>query len=254
MENNKLMVISDENKMIIKAVCGSAGADTIDKINELDTIIDKLGNIDGHIDQDVRREASRYIEQWDNLVMRRVTDKTNRLGDLRRALGFDNANDNIFYISEDATLDGGNVIVDVLKTVSEQLAAKYTEALDKVEEIKNYDIEKRPVSPFIDEDTMLPSDIAMANLQYKMDLNKHNHEISKMKADVKRIVYDIRKSVTKNSRFKDFIKQLDAQIKYFNDAESLVSEKGALAKMNILIPNADVRNILKELSAFQREL
>ena len=49
---------------------------------------------------------------------------------------------------------------------------------------------------------------------------------------------------------KDLIKQIEAT----KDIRAIAKEKSSIAKMNMVIPNADLRECLKELSVFQKNL
>ena len=50
------------------------------------------------------------------------------------------------------------------------------------------------------------------------------------------------------------MKDLTKQIEATKDIRAIAKEKSSIAKMNMVIPNADLRECLKELSVFQKNL
>ena len=62
------------------------------------------------------------------------------------------------------------------------------------------------------------------------------------------------RKVNSEPNVKRFGKEAKKQANTINNIKSVAEEKASIAKMNMIIPNADLRKCLRELSDFQKSL
>lgn len=266
---NEVAVINENVSNAIAIAIG--GNVDKEKFESLNSIIDNIGNLSGEIDTDTRLQGMRYIDDWEDLVLRRIDYKIEKLTELQKyfnsvyyddiicslnnVISYDNSyNFNLVYkkFFDDKIV---NIIGSVIDPDGEN------GYLDTIEEIRNdiNDIEdwsedNRPEKEIVDNSNATPTELVAIQLAYDAALNSYKGQLSKKIVDVKKKVNSLFRSLRRNKNAKRFMKDLTKQIEATKDIKAIAKEKSSIAKMNMVIPNADLRVCLKELSVFQQNL
>lgn len=268
---NEVAVINENvSNAIALAIGGNIDKDRFESLNN---IIDNIGNLSGEIDTDTRLQGMKYIDDWEDLVLRRIEYKVNRLSDLQDY--FNNEYRNNFIAMLNSTIDNGifrkdfrtinknffdnDVVINIISSVIDPDGE--SGYLDTIEEICN-DIndldewveDNEPEKELIDNNNMTPAEITAIQLAYDAASNTFRAQLSKKIVGIKKKMNDFFRSIRRNKNTKNFLKSLTKQIEDTKDIKAIAKEKASIAKMNMVIPNADLRECLKELSVFQRTL
>lgn len=268
---NEVAVINENvSNAIALAIGGNVDKE---KFESLNSIIDNIGNLSGEIDTDTRLQGMRYIDDWEDLVLRRIEYKVNRLSDLQDY--FNNEYRNNFIAMLNSTIGNGifrkdfrtinknffdnDVVINIISSVIDPDGE--SGYLDTIEEICN-DIndldewveDNEPEKELIDNNNMTPAEITAIQLAYDAASNTFRAQLSKKIVSIKKKMNDFFRSMQRNKNTKNFLKSLTKQIEDTKDIKAIAKEKASIAKMNMVIPNADLRECLKELSVFQRTL
>ena len=264
------VAVSNENASNAIAIAIGGNIDK-EQFESLNNVIDNIGNLSGEIDADTRLQGMKYIDDWEDLVLRRIDYKIEKLTDLQRYFNGVCYNNIIYSLNNVVDCDTSynfncvykNFFDDKIVNIIGSLIDPDGENgyLDTIEEICNdiNDIEdwcedNRPENEIVDHRNATPTELVAIQLAYDAACNSYNGQLSKKVVDVKKKLSSLSRSLRKNKNTKNFLKDLAKQIEATKDIKAIAKEKSSIAKMNMVIPNADLRICLKELSVFQQNL
>ena len=266
---NEVAVINENVSNAIAIAIG--GNVDKEKFESLNSIIDNIGNLSGEIDTDTRLQGMRYIDDWEDLVLRRIDYKSEKLTELQKYFNNEHYDDIIRSLNNVINCANSynfncvhknffdDKIVNIIGSVIDPDGENGY--LDTIEEIRNdiNDIEdwsedNRPEEEIVDHNNATPTELVAIRLAYDAALNSYKGQLSKKIVDVKKKLNNFSRSLRRNKNTKSFMKDLIKQIEATKDIRAIAKEKSSIAKMNMVIPNADLRECLKELSVFQKNL
>ena len=254
-------VLSKEQKQIVTDNVGGMFSD-ID-FDGLNKIIDNIGNIKGEITDEQRKLAGQYIDEWKEIVLRRLQDKGHLFRNLHEILSsrapYDYFSIERMYsrANDETASKPFNAFVQLRSTIQDEKVQKGFEELDKVyeifDEIDEYKY-KKPDMPILDEDNMTANQIVNAQMKYNAAVTKYNQGERKIKFKIEKAFNTAIRKIISNQKVREFAKTIKAELEKSENAFTIAKEKAALAKMNVYIPNADLRKVLRELSDFQKNI
>lgn len=268
MANEVAIINENVSNAIAIAIGGNVDKEQFESLN---SIIDNIGNLSGEIDTDTRVQGMRYIDDWEDLVLRRIDYKIEKLTGIQEYFNSVYYNDVICSLNNVINCDTSynfnlvhknffdDKIVNIISSVIDPDGENGY--LDTIEEIRNdiNDIEdwcedNRPEKEIVDHSNATPTELVAIQLAYDAAFNSYKGQLSKKVVDVKKKLNNLFRSLRRNKNTKNFLKDLAKQIEATKDIKAIAKEKSSIAKMNIVIPNADLRECLKELSMFQKNL
>lgn len=254
-------VLSKEQKQIVTDNVGNMFSD-ID-FDGLNKIIDNIGNIKGEVTDEQRKLAGEYIDEWKDIVLRRLQDKGRLFRNLHEILS-SRAPYDFFAIermydrgNDETASKPFNAFLQLRGTIQDEKVQKGFEELDKVYEIfDEFDTYKykKPDMPILDEDNMTANQIVNAQMKYNTAITKYNQGERKLKFKLEKAFNMAIRQIISNQKVREFAKTIKAELEKSENAFTVAKEKAALAKMNVYIPNADLRKVLRELSEFQKNI
>lgn len=263
---NEVAVVNNTNNAIALIVGNSMNQESF---NALDNILDNIGKFSGDVDDATRQHGLDYINQWENIVINRIYDKRRTLDEIMKYFNVASVNDLVdcygsrpdvllkelySIISNQTYLNVINNIADCNGDAANGYTSKFEEHINEAEGFFDWVNENRPIKEFIDKVNSTPAELTEAVLKHDLEKEKFG---SKMNANaakiIKRILSTVRK-VNNEPNVKKFIKEIKKQAETIKNIESVAKEKASIAKMNMVIPNVDLRKCLRELSEFQKNL
>lgn len=263
---NEVAVANNTNNAIALIVGNSMNQESF---NALDNILDNIGKFSGDVDSATRQHGLDYINQWERLVINRINDKQRTLNDAVEYFNVTSVNNlvNCYCSRPDVLLKelydiiSSKMYLNVIKNVADcdgdtakGYASKFEEHINEAEEFFDWVSENRPVKEFIDKVNSTPAELTAAVLKHDLEKEKFG---SKMNANATKILKHILTTVHKvniEPNVKRFIKEVKKQTEAIKNIRSVAEEKASIAKMNMVIPNTDLRKCLRELSDFQKNL
>lgn len=263
---NEVAVVNNTNNAIALIVGNSMNQESF---NALDNILDNIGKFSGDVDDATRQHGLDYINQWENLVINRINDKQRILNEVMKYFNVTSVNDLVncyssrpdvllkeFYniISSQMYLNVINNIANCDGDTANGYTSKFEEHINEAEGFFDWVSENRPVKEFIDKVNSTPAELTAAVLKHDLEEEKFS---SKMNANATKVIKHILNTVRKvnnEPNVKKFIKEIKKQAEAIKNVKSVAQEKASIAKMNMVIPNADLRKCLRELSEFQKNL
>lgn len=265
-KTNELIVLDDTQKNAIAPYVGSLFSD-ID-FNGLNNIIDRISENTEELTDGMRAQATQFAEDWDTLVVRRLSDKklklesvidffTSGCKDYNRISCYFSGQTR--WISGEYITDDGIVfvIVDILRSLERNdFADTLSELNDKYEEItqKFEDATPDEGEYFLNKEEMSFNDRVIAQKKYELACAKHHKEQSIAYFDFRKEFIAFRKSIMKDKKIVSFVNTLKAQLRQAKDAQSLVHEKSSMVKLAINFGGTDLLKALQELHDFQKGL
>ena len=262
-----LAVIDDSQKNAITQYTGSMFSD-ID-FEGLNKIIERISKNKEELTDNMRVQAIKFAEDWDNLVVARLDDKKDKLELLVDF--FTNTKKEYNYIADYFSFDSSlyvnghyiknDGIIFVVENVLRSLGCyDYTHTLNKLndeyEELTQNLTEKEPDKDeyFLNETKMSFHDRIVAEKKYELDMAKYDKEKSIAYFKFRKEFITFRKTLLKNKKVASFINTLNAQLRQAKNTRSIVHEKSSMVKMAINFGGTDLLKALQELHEFQKGL
>ena len=242
---NELTVVTKE---IVAPVVGNANEEYFESLN---SIIDKIGEHSGEVEFEVREEAIKYIDEFENVIIRRINHKAGILGDANHFFNNPVRNFDIEYIKDYTSKE---MVMDIFYRFKVEDQKNIEDILEDIEEYEYWEEENKPEPLDYDTETTTPAEAAQLILANKLAKAKFTSESNSKKYVLRKDFNALLRAMNKQREFKKFKKELAKQIKQIEDMKAVASEKASLARLNMAIPNADIREALRELSAFQKNL
>lgn len=236
----------------------------------LNAIVDKITNNATNLSDNMRATASKFIDDWDQLVTRRLDDKEHQLEELKK---FFNCTTKYYgsiislftpqgyyrngsYVTSD--VDIAHVSLHILQSTPhwhkhvsglEKLLSDYEELQITIKELgaDKDDVEYGTEDMSYDE---------LVEITKKRSLHEAeiNLKISQLQfLFCKKFGIYIRKLCSDQS-IRDFVKTLDMQINQVVNAKTIVHEKSNLVKLSINFGGTELLKVLKDLHNFQETL
>lgn len=266
MAKNELVVINDTQKNALAQYTGTLFSD-ID-FNGLNSIIDRIAENKEELTDGMRAQASQFADDWDNLVVRRLNDKKDKLESLLDF--FTSREKDMNYIS--ACIEGrsryvrgsyieSNGIIFVVESVlrsfkEDDMADELIVLNDEYEEMIQRHKEEEPDRDeyLIDEDNMTFNERVIAIKKFELDRAEYEKTISAEKFQFRKKFIELRKRICSDKKIVDFIKALKSQLRQAKDASAVVHEKSSMVKLAIGFGGTDLLKALQELHEFQKGL
>ena len=268
MKETALAVINDEQKNAMVSYTGTLFSD-ID-FQGLNSIIDKISENKDELTDGMREAATKFADDWDNLVVKRLEFKRDKLEALE---SFFSSNDRSFhnianFINERSYYRNGDVIetegviytvIEILRTKESwhDYADRLSDLVDQYEEIETNSQENAPQLEdyyTCDEEDMSYSDRVLAQKEYELAKAKFCKEAKKEEFKFRTEFVNLRKEMRSNKELKEFLKAMKSQLKRSREAISVVHEKSSLVKLAINFGGTSLLSALQELHEFQKTL
>ena len=243
---NELTVVTKE---IVAPVVGNANEEYFESLN---SIIDKIGEHSGEVEFEVREEAIKYIDEFENIIIRRINHKVDALSDVNHF--FNNGSVRSFDIDYVKNNTKNEMIMNIFDRFKVEGQKNIGDILEDIEEYEDWVEDNKPEPLEYDEETTTPAAAAQLILNHKLEQAKFKSESNSKKYVIRKDFNTLLRAMGKMKEFKSFKRELEKQIKQVKDMKAVASEKASLARLNMAIPNADIREALRELSAFQKNL
>lgn len=214
--------------------------------NALNQAIDRLGNHSGNLTPEEKEAGVQIVERWNRDVSSALFQ---RQQDIYRTISFFEQNYGDRFPGD---------YLNMLEEIGPELAqrtgtvAEYEAYMLAIREYKIHQ-RQRPEQPEIDED--LPR-VAKLKVQQAYELERTKWEVKskKLTRNLREAERTWKKRLQDNPDVEALIRALNKQVKVLNRASMEASEKAQLAKLNILIGDADVRQSLREMIDFTKNL
>jgi len=249
---NELTVVNEKERAILLSVVGGKLAQEIE-FTQLDNAIEKIAAHTTALTDGERESAATLIDKFETRVVDAIAEKRQTLYDF--AANFRLETNAPYYKITDALDEYGPQIHAVLASQElSELDEALTAIEKKIEEIHDYELEKEPEKPFIDEDVMTRIEVNEINMEYNMNKAKFKNAVHMLEYGVRSKFHDFMVALRKDKKIKRFLKILDEQAKNAQRAEGIVEEKAEAAKMAIMISDGDIRAALQDFHDFASTL
>lgn len=263
---NEVVVANNTNNAIALIVGDSMNQESF---NALDNILDNIGKFSGDVDDTTRQYGLDYIDQWEKLVINKINDKQYVLKDAIRYFDLQSVDKLIdlygsrpnVLLKEVYGIISSKMYLSVINNVADgdgetvkDYTGKFEEYIDGIEEFFDWVSENRPTKEYMDKANSTPAELTAATLKHDLETEKFNSKINLKSTKILRYVFSTMRKVNSEPNVKKFIKEAKKQASAINNIKSVASEKASIAKMNMIIPNTDLRKCLRELSDFQKNL
>ena len=263
---NEVAVANNANNAIALIVGDSINQESF---NALDNILDNIGKFSGDVDDTTRQHGLDYINQWEQLVVNRIRDKQYTLEKVAKY--FDTSSvDRLIdcygsrpnrLLKEVYDIISGKMYLNVINNVADgdgetvkDYAGKFEEYIGGTEEFFDWVSENRPAKEYMDKINSTPAELTAATLKRDLEVEKFNAKMNTKATKILKCIFSTMRKVNSEPNVKKFVKEVKKQANTINNVESVAKEKASIAKMNMIIPNADLRKCLRELSDFQKSL
>jgi hypothetical protein len=222
----------------------------------------------------MREQAVKFADDWDNIVVRRLINKKEKLLALMRFFSINNTDyryittffsnhygNTLHYYNGESTVGNSElvfVVIDILKSLKcDDLADKLNLINDKYEQINQQFKDNKPQeNDFFanDKDEMSFNDRIISQKEFELATTKYNKEVSITQFNFCKDFIAFYKILHKNKKVVDFIGSLRAQLRQAKDIESIVHEKSSMVKLAINFGGTNLLKVLQELHEFQKTL
>lgn len=263
-----IAVIDDKQKNAITAYTGTLFSD-ID-FQGLNSIIDKIAENKEELTDGMREAATKFANDWDDLVVKRLEFKKEKLEAIEEFFSNRNKDYNTLsnqingrnhwrngeYVQDDGII---YVVLDILKSNEKWagFAEKLEEIIDEYESLEaNIKDEEPDADDFFQKsgDEMSYSERVINQKEYELAQAKHNREAGRARFELRKKYVSVRKEMHADKELEEFVKAMKAQLKKSREAISLVHEKSSLVKLAINFGGTDLLKALQELHEFQKTL
>lgn len=263
---NEVAVANNANNAIALIVGDSINQESF---NALDNILDNIGKFSGDVDDMTRQHGLDYIDQWEKLVIDRINDKQHTLREVTEYFDIPSVDKFIdrygsrpdILLKEIYNIISSKMYLSVINNVADgngetvkDYTGKFEEYIDGTEEFFDWVSENRPVKEYMDKVNSTPAELAAATLKHDFEIEKFNAKMNTKATKILRYIFSTMRKVNSEPNVKRFVKEAKKQANTINNIKSVAEEKASIAKMNMIIPNADLRKCLRELSDFQKSL
>lgn len=208
--------------------------------SQLNSAITSLGGASTQLTPDEKTNASKLVDEWTNTVTNKLNSKRY---DLSSVLSFF---DNRGYQCRSSVLSDEQLASLAEQTGTTDTFSKIAAQKEIIEIIQE---KKRPADVY--HDINLSEVQNMLNQkQYEMDYHIFQAELNKEDNKLNKLMTDWIKELKKHAAVKDMIAKAKEYIRTYNDVYEQAKQKGQLAKLNILISNAETRDALRSLLDF----
>lgn len=263
---NEVAVVNNTNNAIALIVGDSINQESF---NALDNILDNIGKFSGDVDDATRQHGLDYIDQWEKLVIDRINDKQYTLKEVTEYFDIPSIDILIdrygsrpnILLKEIYEIISSKMYLNVINNVADgdgetvkDYTGKFEEYIDGVEEFFDWVSENRPAKEFMDKVNSTPAELTAATLKHDLEVEKFNAKMNTKATKILRYIFSAMRKVNSEPNVKKFVKEAKKQVNMINNIKSVAKEKASIAKMNMIIPNTDLRKCLRELSDFQKSL
>ena len=265
-KTQELMVIDDNQKNAVARYTGALFSD-ID-FDGLNKIIDRISDNKEELTDGMRAQATQFADDWDKLVVARLSDKKLKLDSLTdffTSVNKEYCNISCYFsgrsrwVNGDYVEDDGIVfaVVDILRALGREDYANTLEELNtKYEELEQRFGDEKPDRDdyFLNEAEMSFNDRIVAQKKFELAEAKFDKEESIAHFEFRKEFIAFRKSLMKDKKIADFVATLKAQLRQAKNAQALVHEKSSMVKLAINFGGTDLLKALQELHEFQKGL
>lgn len=218
--------------------------------NELNTVIQALGDKSSELTPDEKVAATNIISSWNKNVVGRIRTHLNDMENMLRLFSTNVGTHSHEQFLTQTVLNDQQLIQLIAVTATTDLYETFLKAhQDQIQYVEA----NEPQRPFVDKN-MSALEIAKAESQYQLDYVKYEIELTKRKRKVVMAFREFIKTVTATTQ----VKAMVAKAKLFvKDANTLYSEcdvKTNMAKLNIQISSGNIRDSLRDLMSFASQI
>jgi CRISPR/Cas system-associated exonuclease Cas4 (RecB family) len=233
--------------IVIGAAGNSVAVLTHDLFKDIDfsgisSAIDKIGGHAGKMEPEEKTMANDIVDQWQKDVVSRLRTKGNEMHSFI----------NFFEVGSDGRVNG----MDLLDEIGDELAVK-TNSVKQFENLQALieellDVhETRPAQPTLHLDIdQTQAAILEEENTFRLETKKYDMAVSKKKREIYLAEREWKKLLKQNKEVVDLIKKGKRFNKDMGKFTDMCHDKAQIAKLNITVGDADVRQALKELLNF----
>lgn len=223
---------------------------------DLDAAISSLANHNGDLTKEEKDCGVQLMDQWKTMVIQTIHTKNNFISNMlawfdpsRSHYGYYDPNGRYDYLNRNGafemTLEDEARLADQTTTV--ELYQSYRTAVDQYMDLKD----AKPEEPFFDPEVAYTAvDKLEISNAFKINETKWNNAMQKSMKVLRTRRAQWITAVRQDDNVKNMISQM---VKFQRTVQSLQRDcegKAQLAKMNIMIGNAEIRNSLREVLNF----
>lgn len=207
----------------------------------MNTVIDKLANR-GSLSKVEKKEANDIIDTWNHNVVDKLNIESNNIQQFIGAITGTTSTGIPALIQNQEFISELEMLIDYAG-----LQDEYNEMCDTVDEYMVADAERRNL-PTIDNDIdTTAGQLIMMQRDYDYRLAQLNANVRKIGNKLTRQNIAMTSALMANSDVKTLITQLKKRVNNMKKMKTSCTDKAQLAKINITIDDAAVRDTLKEL-------
>lgn len=266
-EVTALVAMSQDTKQAVTSYTGHLFSD-ID-FQGLNVIINKITNNTEELSDSMRIAASKFADDWNNLVVRRLDEKEYRLNQLYHFFNFKakyyNGIAQLFepqghYCQGSYITDESGIVYAVLRIFqSNSKWHKHIQALQKL--ISEYKSLHDTLLQFAqsEDEIEMAADISYAELvaltkEKSLVKAQNTLKVNQLKFDFCKHFTAYMKKIQTDQSIQDFTTDLYKQVRQAVNAKAIVEEKSSLVKLSINFGGTDLLKALRELHDFQETL
>lgn len=237
---------------VIGTVAGNANLAVVSNLfrdidfSGLNSIIDNIGGASNELTIEEKESAVKIVGEWEKNVLYRLRDYEHNLHSLVALLN----NNNYANWENQSILSATQINTIVANTQLEELYTPYVQALAELEE---YQEDNEPEKPYVD-NTLSPLEVIQIESAYKVELANYKIEVAKLNRKTVLAFNTFIRAFRKHEIVKSMVESTNEQIKTIGGFIVDCSDKTQLAKLNITISSATVREALRGLIDFSKTI
>lgn len=237
-----------EQKQVVVANVGSVLRENIFAdidFSLLDNAIENIGNHSSNLTDGEKEMAVEIVNTWEEKVIDRLHDKRYDLSQLKHFLSIPTSEDDLFDATEYLELES----VLAAQTSTEHLYKILVAARDELEA----HTKKEPLPPIVEHNTVVEVDIQQTHSFYA-ELQIFENKSNALSRKILIAEKNWKTALADNSSIKHILNLVHTKLGEIKKLILTSSEKSSVAKIQIAIPDEEVRNNLKAMFDFSKSI
>jgi len=239
--------VQNTNAVALTTVNTALGRDLFSDIDfgALDNAIDEIGKVSAKLSVDEKEMAMGIIDSWNENVVERLHNRQIELHHLAHFMQIPTDEHDIFDATQYKELEQA-LARDTSTTTL------YTELVEARENY-NAHLKAKPLSPVVEDDTLINSGID-EKAEYTATKEKYVNKTRSLLRKVLLSEQAWKKALLDNEQISNIHKSVLKQIRNINNMVLTTAEKSSVAKINVAIEDNTVRTNLKALFDFSKQI